>query len=62
MHQPEIHRDVVRDRHSDLLRQARAGELASRLGAARQAERRMFLARLRHDRAPRRTSTPATST
>ena len=62
MLQPEIHRDVVRDRHSDLLRQARAGELASRLGAARHSERRMFLARLRRDRTPRQTSTPAAST
>ena len=46
MLQPEAHRDLVRDRHSDLLRQARSGELASRLGESRRAERRSFLARL----------------
>jgi len=46
MLQPEVHLDVVRDRHSDLLRQARSGELAARLGESRRAERRSFLARL----------------
>ena len=50
MLQPETHLDVVRARHSDLLRQARAGELASRLGDSRREERRTFLARLRRTR------------
>ena len=45
MLQPEAHRDVVRERHSDLLRQARTGELAARVGEFRRAERRSFLAR-----------------
>ena len=31
MLQPDTHLDIVRERHSDLLRQARAGELARRL-------------------------------
>ena len=52
MLQPEVHLDVVRDRHSDLLRQARSGELAARLGESRRAERRSFLARL-HSRPER---------
>jgi hypothetical protein len=43
---PDTHRDLVRERHSELLRQARAGELAQRLGTARRDERRSFLARL----------------
>jgi hypothetical protein len=47
MLQPEIHLDVVRERHSDLLREARKGELALRLRDARHEERRSFLARLR---------------
>jgi hypothetical protein len=47
MQQPETHLDVVRARHSDLLRQARAGELAARLAAARRAERRSLAVRLR---------------
>ena len=46
MLQPEVHLDLVRDRHSDLLRQARSGELAARLGESRRAERRSFLALL----------------
>jgi hypothetical protein len=46
MLQPELHRDLVRARHSDLLWQARAGELATRLAAARRQERRSFLVRL----------------
>jgi hypothetical protein len=57
MLQPETHLDVMRQRHSDLLRQARAGELAERLGAARREERRSFLSRLRPAPKPR----PATS-
>jgi hypothetical protein len=61
MLQPESHLDVVRDRHSDLLRQARAGELAAELGAARAEERRSFLARLRARRQERPASQPATS-
>jgi hypothetical protein len=47
MLQPEVHRDLVRARHSDLLRDARAGDLATRLAAARREERRSFLVRLR---------------
>jgi hypothetical protein len=60
MLQPETHRDLVRERHSDLLRQARAGELAQRLGAARRDERRSFLARLLPTSA-HRASTSASS-
>ncbi|HXV34461.1 MAG TPA: hypothetical protein VD769_10675 [Gaiellaceae bacterium] len=59
MLQPEVHRDVVRDRHSDLLRQARTGELAARLGEARREERRSLAARLRRQPAPCQPSTPA---
>jgi hypothetical protein len=47
MQQPETHLDVVRARHSDLLRQARAGELAARLAAVRREERRSLAVRLR---------------
>lgn len=61
MLQREAHLDAVRERHSDLLRQARAGELAQRLGAARREERRSFLYRLRAATKPPQTSTPATS-
>ena len=51
MQQPEIHLDVARARHSDLLRLARSGELAARLAAARREDRRSFLTRLRGERA-----------
>ena len=61
MLQPEAHLDVVRERHSDLLRQARTGELAVRIGESRRAERRSFLARLRLRPEPRRTSTRTAS-
>ena len=61
MLQPETHLDIVRERHSDLLRQARTGELVLRLGAARREERRSFLSRLRDAPKPRQSSTPATS-
>jgi hypothetical protein len=47
MLQPDIHLDVVRERHSDLLREAREGQLALRVRDARRDERRSFLARLR---------------
>ncbi len=47
MLQPESQLDLVRARHSDLLREARAGALARRLGESRREERRSFLARLR---------------
>ncbi len=57
MLQPEVHRDVVRERHSDLLRQARSGELAARLAESRRIERRLFLERLRPGSEPGRTST-----
>jgi hypothetical protein len=48
MQGPQTHRDYARERHSDLLRQARQGELAARMAAARIDERRSFLARLQH--------------
>ena len=47
MQQPETHLDYVRERHGDLLRQARAGELAARLAAGRREERRALAIRLR---------------
>ena len=47
MQQPETHLDLVRARHGDLLRQARAGELAARLAVGRREERRSLVARLR---------------
>lgn len=47
MHKPEIHLDVARARHAELLREARAGQLAARLAAGRDAERRALTARLR---------------
>jgi len=59
MHQPEIHLDHVRDRHSELLRLARTGELATRLAASRREERRSLLARVRGTPAGRQTSTRA---
>jgi hypothetical protein len=58
MQQPETHLDVVRARHSDLLRQARAGQFAARLAAARREERRSLAVRLR-GREPRRASSAA---
>jgi hypothetical protein len=36
---PERHRDYERERHQDLLRRARSGELAASLAAGRRAER-----------------------
>jgi hypothetical protein len=47
MQQPETHLDLVCARHSDLLRQARAGELAARLAAGRREDRRSLALRLR---------------
>jgi hypothetical protein len=49
---PQIHLDIVRQRHSDLLREARAGQLAERLGSVRREERRSFLSRLRREPNP----------
>jgi hypothetical protein len=46
MNRRDLHRDYVRERHSDLLRRARTGELAARMGESRLDERRTFLARL----------------
>jgi hypothetical protein len=46
MAQPEVHRDYVRERHADLLRLARTGELAVQLAESRREDRRTFLARL----------------
>lgn len=43
---PETHIKVHEQRHADLLRQARHGELAAELAAGRRIERRTFLARL----------------
>jgi hypothetical protein len=60
MLQPEIHRDLVRARHSDLLRQARAGELAARIAAARREERRSLLLRLHARPAHSRPSSAST--
>jgi len=37
---PESHRAYERERHLDLLRRARSGELAAELAAARRVERR----------------------
>jgi hypothetical protein len=50
MHSPDVHLDYVRARHSDLLRLARHGELAARMGESRRDERRTLLARLRRTR------------
>ena len=47
MQHPETHLDFVRQRHGDLLRQARTGELAARLAAGRREERRSLAIRLR---------------
>ncbi|MGH3011935.1 MAG: hypothetical protein ACRDMY_08865 [Gaiellaceae bacterium] len=44
---PETQLDLVRQRHNDLEREARAGHLAKRLAAARREERVSFLSRLR---------------
>jgi hypothetical protein len=59
MQRPDAHRDYVRERHSDLLRRARAGELAARIGEARREERRTFLARLREASASARPAATA---
>jgi hypothetical protein len=56
-HGPGLHQDYVRERHSDLLRQARMGELAARIEASREDERRSFLARLHRERAIVRPAT-----
>jgi hypothetical protein len=58
---PDTHLDIVRQRHSDLLREARAGELARQLADARRDERRSFLSRLRLGAKPTQASRPATS-
>jgi len=47
MQHPDVHLDYTRSRHSDLLRRAREGELASRMAESRSDERRFFLARRR---------------
>ena len=56
-HGPGLHQDYVRERHSDLLRQARAGELAARIEASREHERRSFLVLLHRRRALVRPAT-----
>lgn len=59
---PETQLQIARERHSDLLREARAGDLARRIGESRREERRSFLARLRLRPELRRPSTsPARS-
>jgi hypothetical protein len=60
MQHPETHLDYTRTRHSDLLRRARAGELANRLAESRSDERRFFLAR-RRERTPGQPSAPTAS-
>jgi hypothetical protein len=60
MLQPDIHRDLVRARHSDLLRQARAGQLATKIAAARREERRSVLPRLHAKPAHSRPSSAST--
>jgi hypothetical protein len=60
MQHPETHLDYTRTRHSDLLRRARAGELANRLAESRSDERRFFLAR-RRERTPCQPSAPTAS-
>jgi hypothetical protein len=60
MQHPDVHLDYTRSRHSDLLRRARAGELASRLAASRSEERRFFLAR-RRDRTSCQPAAPTAS-
>ena len=57
MHGPGMHRDYVAERHSDLLRHARAGELAARIGVSREQERRSFLARIHAGRTVVRPAT-----
>jgi hypothetical protein len=47
---PSVHADYHRERHSDLLRQARAGELAASMAAGRRDERRSLLERLWRER------------
>ena len=61
MQHPDVHLDYTRSRHSDLLRRAREGELASRMAESRSDERRFFLVRRRDQRTPCRPSTPAAS-
>jgi hypothetical protein len=58
---PDSHRDYMRQRHSDLLRQARSYELAKRIGEARDQERRTFLARLHLAQKPQTRTQPASS-
>jgi hypothetical protein len=47
MQQLDAGSDSVRARYSDLLRQARSGELAARLASSRREDRRSLLSRLR---------------
>jgi len=48
--QPEKHRDYDRERHADLLRRARVGDLGAAIAASREQERRFALAMLRRAR------------
>jgi hypothetical protein len=54
---PETHLDYMRERHSDLLRQARAGELAARVAESRRTERLSLLERLWRRRGSPRPAT-----
>ena len=58
---PETQLDLVRQRHDDLLREARAGHLAKRLAAARRDERRSLLSWLRRKPDPCPPSAQPTS-
>ncbi|MGH3024451.1 MAG: hypothetical protein ACRDNI_12405 [Gaiellaceae bacterium] len=58
MQHPDQHLDVVHARHSDLLRQARNGELAARLAVARREERRWLRLR-RSENGPSASAAPA---
>jgi hypothetical protein len=60
MQQLDAHSDDVRARHSELLRQARSGELAARLAASRREDRRSLFSRLQ-ERWANGTAAPVTS-
>jgi hypothetical protein len=62
MQHPDVHLDYTRSRHSDLLRRARVGELASKMAQSRSDDRRFFLARRRDLALRRQPSTPSAST
>ena len=47
---PEIHRELQRERHAQLLREARSGRLAVAIAESRRADRRAWLPTLRRER------------